>query len=414
MRKRFLGLLMACCMIFSLAMPVSYAAGGSLVVGTGSVEEGDTDTVVPITITKTGDAGLIGMNFKVQFPDELELTAKPVLPESPLFADQGTHSTVFTSPYIIAVGDDLALENVTAEGLVLTLNFKVKEGTAPGDYAITLVDMENLDADLAPVELAVTNGKITVTEKAVVEKVKVTFDADNGTTAEVKEIDKDTAVEAPAEPSKDGFTFDGWYNGTDKWDFSNTVSADMTLKAQWTEIVVVPDKVKVTFDADNGSTAETKEIVKDTAVAEPAAPTKEGYDFDGWYNGTAKWNFSEKVSADMTLTAHWKEKAGSSETSDPTPITPDGKKGCYVATSVYGSYDCPEVWTLRRYRDEVLGETWYGRMFIKAYYTVSPTLVKWFGDSDWFQSFFRARLDQMVDGLQAEGFASTPYEDINW
>lgn len=27
------------------------------------------------------------------------------------------------------------------------------------------------------------------------------------------------------------------------------------------------------------------------------------------------------------------------------------RKGCYVATCVYGSYDCPEVWTLRRFRD---------------------------------------------------------------
>lgn len=34
---------------------------------------------------------------------------------------------------------------------------------------------------------------------------------------------------------------------------------------------------------------------------------------------------------------------------------------CYVATAVYGSYDCPEVWTLRRFRDFALDETWYGR-----------------------------------------------------
>ena len=39
--------------------------------------------------------------------------------------------------------------------------------------------------------------------------------------------------------------------------------------------------------------------------------------------------------------------------------------GCYVATAVYGSYDCPQVWTLRRYRDYTLAETWYGRAFIR-------------------------------------------------
>ena len=38
--------------------------------------------------------------------------------------------------------------------------------------------------------------------------------------------------------------------------------------------------------------------------------------------------------------------------------------GCYVATAVYGSYDCPQVWTLRRFRDYTLAGSWYGRTFI--------------------------------------------------
>ena len=43
----------------------------------------------------------------------------------------------------------------------------------------------------------------------------------------------------------------------------------------------------------------------------------------------------------------------------------NAKSACYVATAVYGSYDCPEVWTLRRFRDNTLEETWYGRAFIR-------------------------------------------------
>lgn len=89
-------------------------------------------------------------------------------------------------------------------------------------------------------------------------------------------------------------------------------------------------------------------------------------------------------------------------------------QGCYVATAVYGSYDCPEVWTLRRFRDNVLAKTWYGRLFIRAYYAVSPAAVKLFGDSSWFQSFFRDKLDGLVSNLQAEGFESTPYQDYVW
>lgn len=88
--------------------------------------------------------------------------------------------------------------------------------------------------------------------------------------------------------------------------------------------------------------------------------------------------------------------------------------GCYVATAVYGSYDCPQVWTLRRYRDYTLAETWYGRAFIKTYYAISPTLVKWFGHTEWFKNMWREKLDRMVSELQAEGVESTPYKDKEW
>lgn len=88
--------------------------------------------------------------------------------------------------------------------------------------------------------------------------------------------------------------------------------------------------------------------------------------------------------------------------------------GCYVATCVYGSYDCPQVWTLRRYRDETLGVTWYGRLFIRTYYAISPTLVKWFGNTNWFKKLWKGKLDRMVAKLQAKGVEDTPYEDKNW
>lgn len=88
--------------------------------------------------------------------------------------------------------------------------------------------------------------------------------------------------------------------------------------------------------------------------------------------------------------------------------------GCYVATCVYGSYDCPEVWTLRRYRDDTLGSTWYGKAFIRIYYKVSPTLVKWFGHTNWFKKMWKGKLDKMVKKLQEKGVENTPYEDKEW
>lgn len=90
------------------------------------------------------------------------------------------------------------------------------------------------------------------------------------------------------------------------------------------------------------------------------------------------------------------------------------KSGCYVATCVYGAYDCPQVWTLRRFRDDTLGSTWYGRLFIRTYYAISPTLVKWFGETKWFKKMWKGTLDRMVAKLQSNGVEDTPYNDKNW
>lgn len=88
--------------------------------------------------------------------------------------------------------------------------------------------------------------------------------------------------------------------------------------------------------------------------------------------------------------------------------------GCYVATAVYGSYDCAQVWTLRRYRDYTLAETWYGRAFIKIYYAISPALVKWFGETKWFKKFWKKKLDLFVSRLQESGVSDKPYIDKKW
>lgn len=88
--------------------------------------------------------------------------------------------------------------------------------------------------------------------------------------------------------------------------------------------------------------------------------------------------------------------------------------GCYIATAVYGSYNCPQVWTLRRYRDNDLASTFLGRVFIHTYYAISPTLVRWFGESTWFKVFWKKHLDKLVKKLQAAGINDKPYQDKRW
>ena len=90
---------------------------------------------------------------------------------------------------------------------------------------------------------------------------------------------------------------------------------------------------------------------------------------------------------------------------------PEKKSGCYIATAVYGSYDCPQVWTLRRNRDFSLARSAPGRLFIRVYYALSPTLVKLFGKQRWFCAFWKRILDKKVCRLNRKGIDDSPYRD---
>lgn len=134
-------------------------------------------------------------------------------------------------------------------------------------------------------------------------------------------------------------------------------------------------------------------------------------------NGFISISFNKKPIAQQVYDSEfWNGDTGTTTTTPPEwflSIQNNSKKsgGCYVATAVYGSYDCPQVWTLRRYRDYKLASTWYGRTFIRIYYATSPTLVKLFGKTNWFNKVFKSKLDCKVAKLQNIGYESSPYSD---
>lgn len=137
------------------------------------------------------------------------------------------------------------------------------------------------------------------------------------------------------------------------------------------------------------------------------------YSNGGWGKDYSLTDEAKQLRTDKIM--EWHGKIKEIEPSYEIPQRPVPQSGgCYVATAVYGSYDCPQVWTLRRYRDYDLAETWHGRAFIRTYYAISPTLVKWFGHTEWFKRMWRGKLDCMVNDLQEKGYESTPYEDRSW
>jgi len=73
-----------------------------------------------------------------------------------------------------------------------------------------------------------TNNKLT--------EFTVTFDSNGGTSVSSVVVTKDEKVSEPTNPTKDGYTFDGWYLDGEKYDFSTPVTKDITLKAGWTKV----------------------------------------------------------------------------------------------------------------------------------------------------------------------------------
>ena len=104
-------------------------------------------------------------------------------------------------------------------------------------------------------------------------------------------------------------------------------------------------------------------------------------------------------------------RSSSSSTYSSSSSSSSTSSGCYIATCVYNSYNCPQVWKLRRYRDNYLDEHWWGKLFIKLYYKISPTLVKWFGNKKWFRNPVKKILDRKLRKLEQKGYEDTPYND---
>ncbi|EIA6625163.1 InlB B-repeat-containing protein [Listeria monocytogenes] len=151
-----------------------------------------------------------------------------------------------------------------------------------------------------------------------------TFDVDGVKTNEVVEETK--LLQEPTAPTKEGYTFTGWYDaktGGNKWDFATDKmpAEDITLYAQFTI-----NSYTATFDIDGKLT--TQKVTYQSLLEEPAAPTKDGYTFKGWYDaktGGTKWDFAtdKMLAGNITLYAQFTKNA-TPDSNDPTTVTPTG------------------------------------------------------------------------------------------
>ena len=123
----------------------------------------------------------------------------------------------------------------------------------------------------------------------------VTFLSDGEHTAP-PQIRANAPADQPADPTKEGYTFIGWYNGESEWDFEAPVTTGLILTAKWQV-----NQYTITFKPENGGQDIVIKQDYGTAITAPANPTKTGYTFAGWNREIP----TAMPAGDMAITAQW-------------------------------------------------------------------------------------------------------------
>ena len=182
--------------------------------------------------------------------------------------------------------------------------------TEPGDYAIAVTD----DAGHFVSETITVTVPEGETLDGVAPDVRLSADSNGAAslTINVSVFEEGSALQNAdvALPGGDKQTItlkpdgDGVYTGTFIAAAGGTYTATVTDAADnvgTAEITVY----SVTFNGDDIS-GSTQFVASGDKATEPADPSRAGYTFDGWYNGSTAYAFDAAVTADMTLTAKWR------------------------------------------------------------------------------------------------------------
>ena len=204
-----------------------------------------------------------------------------------------------------------------------------------GSYLTAPADLEKLGYKLARWEnedgMTWDFNKRTVTSNltltAVWEKdntkFRVSFDPNGGELngKESVNVTVGDCVTVPRDPSRDRYSFAGWYCGDELWDFDTEITKNVTLTAKWTEKTYY----WVSFDVGAAVGIPPIEVEAGGLAEAPREPTLDRYNFAGWYLGEEEWDFSTPVTESITVTAEWSPKTYyyvSFNVGDGSPISP--------------------------------------------------------------------------------------------
>ena len=132
-------------------------------------------------------------------------------------------------------------------------------------------------------------------------KVTVSFDTAGGDAIPSVQMNSGEKVQLPT-PERDGYIFQGWFLDGKPFDASTKVENNITLTARWKK--ENPGTLHVTFMVD-GSEYAKKDVLEEELLTDlPKNPTKEDYQFLGWYVEDQLFDFAKTpVTSDLVVTA---------------------------------------------------------------------------------------------------------------
>ena len=270
--------------------------------GISSANEGDDITIKNATVKVNAVVG-----------NAIDSGGDVIIEDSTVEAHSTNHIGVFSYEGNVEIKDG---SNVIASGENKAIYGNVKNAIAGTGWTDTEGTEGKADISVSSEGQTLSYKKVQFPAQA--DKVTVKFDSAGGSPVASQTIAVGGKATKPADPTRDGYTFDGWYLGSTAFDFDSAIEKSITLTAHWKAAA----QSTITYDLNggtlNGETGiVTVKVNNGTEITLPS-PTRDGYTFDYWEG--SKYNAGDKytVNGDHTFKAVWKTAAGGSSS---------GKKG---------------------------------------------------------------------------------------